>query len=677
MVTIENLGTITKRKRIRRVRAPKPVIIATIGMALFILTVPVFLNDSGSAAGVPADEVGFASTYQINYLNSTYLYLKESSGKFTVEKTGTLGVGGVVAEYSPSTGTLKLQNYNWGQIFISEDTNPRDLIIDLYGSNTITYKGTRGHGGVVNLSHGGSTTITSSTGGSLSIEVEEYLGVGYGITNNVDGISYGHIFIRGNADVKVKVNSTKFVAFGLCGKDINVLENASLDVFSSTNSTTTAYALDTGDVGKVNINTTGKVTLEQKSSDKTSFTISAHGSITLTNVNQMTLKWTGGKPTNKAIIFDQEKFDYVKAENVEAYTPKYAINVMTPTIAEGGTHNFAGTLQGYTQITPTNFTIQNIGPEAMTDLDIKLTGTDAGSFILEKTSPWGSTIAPGNTTNFTIGPKEGLTAKTHSATVEISDTKLIMSYFFNIIFTVNAVTPAAPGDLTASPGAKKVVLAWTAPNDGGSPITGYEVSYGPVSGYSAKWDMISWSDALTASYTVNGLTDGTEYKFEVRAVNAIGSGASSDTTATPATPATPATTPSAPGDLTASPGAKKVVLAWTTPSDGGSPITGYEVSYGPVSGYSAKWDMISGSDALTASYTVNGLTDGTEYKFEVRAVNAIGSGASSDTTATPFTPVTAPSAPGDLTASPGAKKVVLAWTAPNDSGRPITGYEVS
>lgn len=82
--------------------------------------------------------------------------------------------------------------------------------------------------------------------------------------------------------------------------------------------------------------------------------------------------------------------------------------------------------------------------------------------------------------------------------------------------------------------------------------------------------------------------------------------------------------PSAPIDLTATPGNAKVVLAWTVPaSDGGSPITGYKLYRSATS---------NGSFALIASpsslnYTNNGLTNGQTYWYKVGAVNANGEGA--------------------------------------------------
>jgi uncharacterized repeat protein (TIGR02543 family) len=88
------------------------------------------------------------------------------------------------------------------------------------------------------------------------------------------------------------------------------------------------------------------------------------------------------------------------------------------------------------------------------------------------------------------------------------------------------------------------------------------------------------------------------------------------------------TAPSAPQDLTVTPGDTQVALSWTAPaSDGGSAITYYQVS---------KDNGVNWTDVeLNTSYTFTGLSNGTEYSFKVRAVNSSGNGAEASATATP------------------------------------------
>ena len=68
----------------------------------------------------------------------------------------------------------------------------------------------------------------------------------------------------------------------------------------------------------------------------------------------------------------------------------------------------------------------------------------------------------------------------------------------------------------------EVVLTWEAPeDDGGSAITDYEYRI------DGKGDWIS-TDSTDTTHTVTGLDNGTEYTFEVRAVNRNRKGRASD-----------------------------------------------------------------------------------------------------------------------------------------------------
>jgi len=116
-------------------------------------------------------------------------------------------------------------------------------------------------------------------------------------------------------------------------------------------------------------------------------------------------------------------------------------------------------------------------------------------------------------------------------------------------------------------------------------------------------------------------------------------------------------------------GVGSVQLTWTAPSNGGSPINGYQVRVRDL-----VTDEVRVIDAPTTSLQIDGLNNGTPYGFSVAAVNARGSGAFSPETRS--TPGPLPAAPGNLDAVRGNGKVTLTWTAPADNGEPILGYEV-
>jgi hypothetical protein len=190
--------------------------------------------------------------------------------------------------------------------------------------------------------------------------------------------------------------------------------------------------------------------------------------------------------------------------------------------------------------------------------------------------------------------------------------------------------PMAPTIIrNATAGNGKAMVSWNAPlHDNGSPVTGYVVT--PYVGFYPLPSTTFGSTATTQ--TVTGLTNGTQYRFRVQAVNAIGTGAFSTVT-NPVVPAP--TAPTAPTIiLNATAGTQQATVSWTAPSDdGGSPITGYVVT--PYVGYIEHPSTTFSSTATTQ--TVTGLISGKTYRFRVRAINAVGTSGYSKVT-NPVTP---------------------------------------
>lgn len=85
----------------------------------------------------------------------------------------------------------------------------------------------------------------------------------------------------------------------------------------------------------------------------------------------------------------------------------------------------------------------------------------------------------------------------------------------------------------------------------------------------------------------------------------------------------PDTVPSALAAPTLTASSTQLVASWSTPpSDGGSPVTSYDLRHS-VEG-AATWTTVTG---VTAPRTITTLVNGTTYEIQVRAVNAIGNGA--------------------------------------------------
>ena len=106
-------------------------------------------------------------------------------------------------------------------------------------------------------------------------------------------------------------------------------------------------------------------------------------------------------------------------------------------------------------------------------------------------------------------------------------------------YTVKLTTEyrPAPAGFTATPGNTQVTLTWTGPDN--VTITKWQYRQKPASssesGYSA-WTDIS-GGAGARSHTVTGLTNGTEYTFQIRALNSGGDSAASDEVAVTPNPA--------------------------------------------------------------------------------------------------------------------------------------------
>ena len=193
--------------------------------------------------------------------------------------------------------------------------------------------------------------------------------------------------------------------------------------------------------------------------------------------------------------------------------------------------------------------------------------------------------------------------------------------------------PAAPTSIAATAGDKSAKVTWSAPANGGSPITSYTVT--PFVGSVAQPTTVITGTPPATSATVTGLTDGTAYTFTVTATNGVGTGPQS-APSNQVTPVAP-TVPGAPGSVTATAGNQSASVSWSAPANGGSPITSYTVSpY--LSGVAQTATQVSGSPPATMA-DVTGLTNGDAYTFTVTATNAVGTG-----------PVSAPSQPVTPTA---------------------------
>ena len=222
--------------------------------------------------------------------------------------------------------------------------------------------------------------------------------------------------------------------------------------------------------------------------------------------------------------------------------------------------------------------------------------------------------------------------------------------------------PAAPDSFSAVAGDGQVWLGWRSPAD--FTISGYEYQQKEGTDAFGDWQAIPGSRSGTTFHIVTGLTNGTSYTFQVRAVNAAGeSGSSGEQSATPATASSAPVKPE--GFAARQTGVGQVELTWEASSNPLN-VTGYQFKQN-----SGSWTTIPNSNSSTVSHTITGLTQDVTYTFRVRAVNSADETASDSQL---VTVVDKPAAPDPFAAEAGDTQVRLTWDDPGNAS--ITKYQL-
>ena len=176
-----------------------------------------------------------------------------------------------------------------------------------------------------------------------------------------------------------------------------------------------------------------------------------------------------------------------------------------------------------------------------------------------------------------------------------------------------------------------------------------------------------------------GLDEGKPYKFRVCAENTEGKSIPLETETT-VTPKNPCVIPVAPNGLdVADQTSDSVTLEWKpVPGEGLNKIAGYGVEMCEPG--SNDWFPVNDSLIRDNRFEVTGLKPNKQYKFRVKAKNAVGWGPASkaDVDCVLKPDYVKPDAPGTpVVKRTGKNFVELEWEAPlKDGGSRITGYVV-
>ncbi len=394
----------------------------------------------------------------------------------------------------------------------------------------------------------------------------------------------------------------------------------------------------------------------------------------------------------------------------------------------------------------------------------QVTGVTATAGTNSASLTWSAPTTGGPATTYTITPYIGSTAQTtttvtgspaptsatvtgltantaYTFTVQASNTSGPgpVSAASNSVTPGQLSAPAAPTGVSANPAGSQALMSWTAPANGGSPITSYTIT--PFIGSTAQTPVQVNSGSATAA-TVSGLTNGVSYTFTVAATNSIGTGAASSATnavvprntifdfATPALvdsgDSTPnnlgveftssqagtitgirfykaaANTGTHVGSLWSSSGTLLAQGTFTNETSSGwqtlvfaTPVnitagTTYIASYLAPSGHFSM--TRPGFDTAVTNGPLTGLANGsTTFGNGVYANGSTTIFPSNSYQATNygvdvlFNPgggggggnPTAPGTPTGVAANPAGSQALVSWTAPSNGGSPITGYTIT
>ena len=283
-----------------------------------------------------------------------------------------------------------------------------------------------------------------------------------------------------------------------------------------------------------------------------------------------------------------------------------------------------------------------------------------------------SDLAADDTITFSLS---SLTGNTHYVVQSSLDSTYTAAVTAQDRFRTASLPPGAPTGLELKSGEfEKLTLQWEAPDDGGTPITGYRVHWEHVEspGF-INGSFVVTGDPVPLRHTFSTVGDMSVYDAWVFAINLHGDGPQSAVIRGQASQV-----PGEPDSVRVESQDKGILVDW-----GDAPGRGNEVT-----DYIIQWKLTTETlddvkealatkhaNVIIFSYTITGLENGTEYDIRVLAANSNGRGLPSAwIQAIPVGPI---GVPQNVTATAGNGTISVAWQPPPASaGDTPTGYTV-
>ncbi|WP_170841489.1 choice-of-anchor D domain-containing protein [[Clostridium] fimetarium] len=277
---------------------------------------------------------------------------------------------------------------------------------------------------------------------------------------------------------------------------------------------------------------------------------------------------------------------------------------------------FSPATVGYSPVTAYDVNLSNTGTRATGELTVSLSGTNADSFMLSKTTI--ASLTANGSDNFTVVPKTGLAVGTYTATVTVSGNNIIPKSF-DVSFTVKINPPTATG--------------------GKRTVTVKDVTDGAtLKLYKPDGTIVIETPTKNpdGTYTYTNVEPGNYYVTQT--INGIESGHSNTAMVTDATPETP----SAP----TAKGGKRTVTVKDVKDDATLKL------------YKADGTIVTAipTKNLDGTYTYTDLEPGTYYVTQTSG--GVESDHSNTVTVTPEAPI-APTAPTAPTTTGGTKTITV------------------